>query len=29
MTGCFIDCNWVIVQFDQGGRLVKAFTYQD
>ena len=29
MLGCWIDCDWVTIEYDAGGRLVEAYQYQD
>ena len=28
-VGCFIDCNWVLIDFDETGRLIRASRLQD
>jgi hypothetical protein len=28
-TSCWIDCNWLIVEFDDNQQLVKSYTAQD
>jgi hypothetical protein len=29
VTGCWIDCDWLVIEFDDHARLVKAYTAQD
>lgn len=28
-TSCWIDCNWLVIEFDDRQHLVKAYTAQD
>ena len=28
-VGCFIDCNWLVVQFDEDSKLARVFKAQD
>lgn len=29
VTGCWIDCDWLVVEFDDHARLIRAYTAQD
>jgi hypothetical protein len=29
ITNCWIDCDWLVIEFNANGRLVKAYTAQD